>query len=43
MDMEDDLRKIKLQKTQDPKKLLDDIAAVEVQYRYILADAKKPQ
>ena len=30
MDMEDDLQKIKLQKTRDPKKLLDDIAAVEV-------------
>ncbi len=41
MDMEDDLQKIKLQKTWDPKKLLDNIAAVEVQYGCILADAKK--
>ncbi len=30
MDMEDDLQKIKPQKTSVPKKLLDDIAAVEV-------------
>ncbi len=30
MDMEDDLRKIKLHKKKDPKDLLDDIAAVEV-------------
>ncbi len=39
--MEDDLQKIRLQKTRDPKKLLDDIAAVEVQYGCILSDAKK--
>ncbi len=41
MDMEDNLRKIKLQKTRDPKKLLDDIAAVEVQYGCMLAETKK--
>ena len=41
MDMEDDLQKIKLQKTRDPKKLLDDIAAVEVQYGCMLTETKK--
>ena len=41
MDMEDDLRKIRLQKTWNPNKLLDDIAAVEVQYGCVLSNAKK--
>ncbi len=41
MDIEDNLRKIKLLKTQDPKKLLGDIRAVEVQYGYALSETKK--
>ena len=41
MDMEDDLHKIKLHKKNDPKDLLDDIAAVEVRYRCTLLPDKK--
>ena len=41
MDMEDDLQKIKLHKKKDPKILLDDIAAVEVQYGCVLLKDKK--
>ena len=32
MDMEDDLRKIKCARTRDPKKILDNIVAIKVQY-----------
>ena len=39
--MEDDLRKIKCTKTRDPKKILDNIAAVEVQYGCALSPSKK--
>ncbi len=41
MDMEDDLCKIKLHKKKDPKNLLDDIAAVKVQYGCVLLKEKK--
>ncbi len=41
MDMEDDLCKIKLHKKKDPKDLLDDIAAVKVQYKCVLLKDKK--
>ena len=41
MDMEDDLRKIKLHKKKDPKDLLDNIAAVEVRYGCVLSPEKK--
>ena len=41
MDMEDDIRKIKCAKQRDPKKILNGIAAVEVQYGCNLSDSKK--
>ena len=40
-DMEDDLRKIKCAKQRDFKKILNDIAAVEVQYGCDFSDSKK--
>ncbi len=41
MGMKDNLRKVKCVKTRDPKKVLDDIVAVEVQYGCPLSDKKK--
>ena len=41
MEMEDDLRKLKLPKGKDPKELLADMAAIEVQYKYRMTDIRK--
>ena len=41
MDIEEDLRRIKLAKTCDPNKLLVNIAVIEVQYECVLVAAKK--
>ena len=41
MEMEDDLRKLKLPKDKDPKELLADMAAFEVQYKCRITDIRK--
>ncbi len=41
VDMDDDLCKIKFHKQKDPKNLLDDIAAAEVQCRCVILKEKK--
>ncbi len=41
MNVEEDLRKIKLSKIRNPKKLLDNIAAIKIQYGYVLPGTKK--
>ena len=41
VDINDELCKIKINKQTDPKTLLDDIAAVEVQYGCMLFKEKK--
>ena len=41
MDTDDNMRKIKLPQPWDPKKLLDNITAVEVQYGWVLSKPKK--
>ena len=43
MDMEDNLRKIKLPKTWDPKKLQDNIVEVEVQVDALYQIQKRPK
>ena len=39
--MEDDSRKLKLPRGKDPKELLTDMAAIEVQYKCIMTERKK--
>ena len=39
--MDDELRKLKLPRDKDPRELLGDIAAIEVQYKYNMTETKK--
>ena len=41
MDMEDELAKLKIKKNENPKDIVDEIAAIQIKYGCVINDARK--